>query len=81
MKEANVRRISPKELEGQGKERYKKEINILESDFVHNLINIADKYNIDRDEAIELSVKAFVMMSMACTFKNYDAGSERHDNE
>ena len=54
------------------REAFLEELNTLESEFIDELIRLADKYGKDRDETV--CIMAYVMSETAAvtTFKNYE---------
>ena len=52
--------------------------SIISSVLIPKLIQMADKYNIDRDSMIKFTANTLNAMSEVTTFKNYGKG-EKHD--
>lgn len=79
MKETNKGRVTIFELEEKVKEKYEEEMSILKTNFVHDVIKIADKYNVDRDNAFNVSVQVLTILGLTSTFKDYDVESKNDE--
>lgn len=69
----NKEYLSDKEEKAFIKELTKKIINPT----IDNVIALADKYNVDRDNAIESFSGIFNAMTKFCTFQNWKGGDTK----
>lgn len=67
-------------LSGKDRDAFISDTAEITTDLLHKLVEMADKHNVDRDNAVQYFASMFKMMVEISTFENYGKGEAANDH-
>lgn len=67
-------------LSGKDRDAFISDTAEITTDLIHKLVEMADKHNVDRDNAVQYFASMFKMMVEISTFENYGKGEAANDH-
>lgn len=67
-------------LFGKDRDAFISDTATITTDLLHKLVKMADKHNVDRDNAVQYFASMFKTMAEISTFENYGKGETADDH-